>query len=108
MHLLTAKNYAISKSAVQVLPEKCYTTAARFGNKQPMMNLAHIAKHLALISTLSGAVATSLALDPLNIWLLNAGALLYLYWSVTVRDWNLVAVNAGLLTIYLIGAIIRL
>ena len=72
------------------------------------MNTANIAKHLALILTLSGALATSLSIDPLNIWLLNAGAVLYLYWSVSVRDWNLVAVNAGLLTIYVIGAIIRL
>ena len=72
------------------------------------MNTANIAKHLALILTLSGAIATALQWDPLNIWLLNAGAVLYLYWSMTVRDWNLVAVNAGLLTIYVVGAIIRL
>ena len=72
------------------------------------MNLANTAKQLALISTLAGALATALAQDPLNIWLLNAGAILYLYWSYSVRDWNLVAVNGGLLTIYLIGAIIRL
>ena len=72
------------------------------------MNTATIAKHAALISTLAGAAATSLAWDPLNIILLNVGSVLYLYWSLTVRDWNLVAVNAGLLTIYLIGAIIRL
>lgn len=72
------------------------------------MNTANIAKHLALILTLSGAIATALAQDPLNIWLLNAGAILYLYWSYTARDWNLVAVNAGLLTIYAVGAIIRL
>ena len=73
-----------------------------------VMKLENIAKHLALVVTLSGALATSLALDPLNIILLNLGAVLYLYWSLSVRDWNLVAVNAGLLTIYVIGAIIRL
>jgi hypothetical protein len=72
------------------------------------MNTANIAKHLALILTLTGAAATALQWDPLNIWLLNAGAVLYLYWSYTAKDWNLVAVNAGLLTIYVIGAIIRL
>jgi hypothetical protein len=72
------------------------------------MKLEIIAKHLALISTLLGAAATALAWDPLNIILLNLGSILYLYWSLTVRDWNLVAVNAGLLTIYVIGAIIRL
>jgi hypothetical protein len=73
-----------------------------------VMKLENIAKHLALVATLSGALATSLALDPLNIVLLNLGAVLYLYWAVSVRDWNLVAVNGGLLTIYVIGAIIRL
>lgn len=72
------------------------------------MKLEIIAKHLALVATLAGALATSLALDPLNIVLLNLGSILYLYWSLSVRDWNLVAVNAGLLTIYVIGAIIRL
>ena len=72
------------------------------------MNTANIAKQLALISTLAGAAATALAWDPLNIALLNLGSILYLYWSLTVRDWNLVAVNAGLLTIYVIGAIIRI
>lgn len=72
------------------------------------MNTATAAKHLALILTLAGALATALAWDPLNILLLNVGSILYLYWSYSVRDWNLVAVNGGLLTIYLIGAIIRL
>ena len=72
------------------------------------MKLNIVAKHLALISTLAGAAATALAWDPLNIALLNLGSILYLYWSLTVKDWNLVAVNAGLLTIYAVGAIIRI
>lgn len=72
------------------------------------MMIANIAKQLALVATLCGAAATALAWDPLNIVLLNLGSVLYLYWSITVRDWNLVAVNAGLLTIYVVGAIIRL
>ena len=72
------------------------------------MKLNIVAKQLALISTLAGALATALAWDPLNIVLLNIGSVLYLYWSWTVKDWNLVAVNGGLLTIYVIGAIIRL
>jgi hypothetical protein len=72
------------------------------------MKLENIAKHTALFFTLVGALFTSLAWDPFNILFLNLGAVLYLYWSLSVRDWNLVAVNAGLLTIYVIGAIIRL
>lgn len=73
-----------------------------------VMKLENIAKHLALFCTLVGALFTTLAWDPFNILFLNLGAVLYLYWSLAVRDWNLVAVNAGLLTIYVIGAIIRL
>lgn len=65
-------------------------------------------KTLALIATLSGAAATALMWDPLNIVLLNLGSILYLIWSLKVRDWNLVAVNAGLLTIYGFGAILRI
>ncbi len=72
------------------------------------MNTANTAKQLGLVTTLTGALATSLALDPLNIVLLNLGSIFYLYWSLRVRDWNLVAVNGGLLTIYVIGSIIRL
>ena len=65
-------------------------------------------KWTACASTLCGALATSLALDPLNIVLLNIGALIYLIWSLRIREWNLVAVNGGLLTIYVIGAILRM
>ena len=62
-----------------------------------------ILKWVACAVTLSGALCTSLRIDPLNIYLLNAGALLYLFWSIRIREWNLSAVNAGLLTIYAVG-----
>jgi hypothetical protein len=62
-----------------------------------------ILKWVACAVTLSGALCTSLRIDPLNIYLLNAGALLYLLWSIRIREWNLSAVNAGLLTIYAVG-----
>ncbi len=84
---------------VDKLDDLCYTVN---------MKLENIAKTLGLLSTLSGALATALQYDPLNIWLLNAGALFYLFWSVRVKDWNLTLVNGGLLTIYVVGAIIRL
>jgi len=42
-------------------------------------------------------------IDPLNIYLLNAGALLYLIWSLRIREFSLVTINAGLLLIYVIG-----
>lgn len=62
-----------------------------------------ILKWVACAVTLSGALCTSLRIDPLNIYLLNAGALLYLLWSIRIREWNLSAVNTGLLTIYAVG-----
>ncbi len=67
------------------------------------IELNDIVKWVACAVTLAGALCTSLRLDPLNIYLLNAGALLYLFWSIRIREWNLSAVNAGLLTIYAVG-----
>lgn len=67
-----------------------------------------ILKWSGCASTILGALCTSLALDPANIILLNLGSLLYLCWSLRIKEWNLVAVNGGLLTIYLLGAILRM
>jgi len=67
-----------------------------------------ILKWSACAATICGALCTSLSLDPLNIVLLNIGAVLYLTWSLRIREWSLVAVNGGLLTIYALGAILRL
>jgi len=64
-------------------------------------------KWTACAITLSGALATSLQIDPMNIWLLNGGAALYLWWSLRIREWSLVTINAGLLAIYLVGLAIR-
>jgi hypothetical protein len=55
--------------------------------------------------TLAGAVLTSLAIDPINVYLLNAGSVLFLVWAVRIRDTALIAVNAGLLTIYAVGTV---
>lgn len=60
-------------------------------------------KWIACGITLVGALCTSLRIDPMNIYLLNVGAVLYLIWSVRIREWNLVVINAGLLLIYVIG-----
>jgi len=55
-----------------------------------------------------GAICTSINITPINVYLLNLGALLYLIWSVRVRDINLIIVNAGMLVIYGSGTIYRL
>jgi len=65
--------------------------------------LNFVLKWVACVVTLSGALCTALRIDPTNIYLLNLGAVLYLIWSVRIREWNLVVVNAVLLLIYCIG-----
>lgn len=67
------------------------------------LNFNAILKWTALVLTLSGALMTSLRIDPWNIYALNCGALLYLWWSARIKELNLVFVNAGLLGIYVIG-----
>ena len=53
--------------------------------------------------TLMGALCTSLRIDPLNVYLLNLGAILFLWWAVRIRDRAMITVNAGLLGIYILG-----
>ena len=65
-------------------------------------------KWVATVVTLIGALATALMFDPLNIWLLNIGAALFLWWGFLIKDKAIITVNAGLLVIYLIGLWIRI
>jgi hypothetical protein len=67
------------------------------------MRLDFYLKWSACVVTLLGALCTSLRIDPLNIYLLNAGSILYLTWGYRIREYNLIAINAGLLLIYLYG-----
>lgn len=62
-----------------------------------------ILKWSATFLVLAGAVCTSLRIDPLNIWLLNLGTLLFVFWSFRIRDRAMITVNVGLLVIYCIG-----
>ena len=50
-----------------------------------------------------GALCTSLRIDPLNIYFLNVGALLYLLWAIRIRERNLIIVNGVLLALYVVG-----
>ena len=72
------------------------------------MSKVNILKWVATFVTLGGALATALMIDPLNIWLLNLGALLFLIWGVCIRERAMVAVNFGLLAIYVFGLIYRI
>lgn len=68
-----------------------------------MLSLNWWLKWVACAVTLSGALCTALRIDPMNIYLLNAGAVLYLMWSIRIREWNLIVVNVALLLIYILG-----
>lgn len=73
-----------------------------------MMKKVDIIKWVATIVTLLGAIATALMYDPLNVYLLNLGALLFLIWAVMIKERAMITVNAGLLLIYIIGLVVRL
>jgi hypothetical protein len=60
-------------------------------------------KWAGTVITLAGALCTSLRVDPLNVYLLNIGALLFLWWAFRIRDRAMITVNAGLLGIYILG-----
>ena len=60
-------------------------------------------KWSACVVTLAGAILTSLRIDPLNIYLLNAGAVLYFVWGYRIREWNLIVINLGFILIYTVG-----
>jgi len=60
-------------------------------------------KWAGTVVTLAGALCTSLRVDPLNVYLLNVGALLFLWWAFRIRDRAMITVNAGLLAIYVLG-----
>ena len=68
-----------------------------------LFNLNFYLKWSACVVTLAGAILTSLRIDPLNIYLLNVGAILYFIWGHRIREWNIIVINAGFIVIYAIG-----
>ncbi len=69
--------------------------------------LNNILKWTALAATLTGAGFTAFELHFANRELLALGSLLYLVWSVRIREANLIAVNAGLLALYAVGLFLK-
>jgi hypothetical protein len=66
-------------------------------------------KWLGTAFTILGALLTSLGgLDPWNVLAFNLGAGFWLWASVRMQDAALMAVNAALLSIYVVGSILRL
>ena len=70
--------------------------------------LNDLLKWTACLATMAGALATTLSIDPLNVFLLTLGGTLYLIWSIRIREWNLIIVNIALLAIYGYGTVLRL
>jgi len=58
--------------------------------------------------TVLGAITTATAHDPLNIYLLNIGTILWLAWAIITKRNSLITVNASLLAVYVYGFIIRI
>ena len=63
-------------------------------------------KWVATVVCLLGAFCTSFRIDPINIYLLNVGAFLFLVWSIRIKDTALIVVNFGLLIAYFLGLFI--
>jgi hypothetical protein len=59
----------------------------------------------ATVAILAGAILTSVALDPYNVWCFNVGTALMLTWALRVRIAAQIVVNAGLLVIYMLGTV---
>jgi hypothetical protein len=72
------------------------------------MKIEDIIKWVATVITLLGALATALMYDPLNVYLLNLGAVFFLIWAVMIKEKAMITVNAGLLLIYITGLVVRL
>lgn len=64
-----------------------------------------ILKWTACIITLVGAVCTSLLIIPLNIFILATAAVVYLTWSIRIREWSLIVINTAMLLVYGLGSI---
>lgn len=72
------------------------------------MLLVNKIKWVATAITLAGTIATAAMFDPLNIWLLNIGSLLFLIWAFMIKEKAMITVNSGLLLIYVFGAFYRM
>ena len=73
-----------------------------------MIKLNNFLKWTATILTILGALAISYKIDPLNLYLLNAGSVFWIIWSLRIREYSILLVNLVMMLIYAHGLIIRL
>jgi hypothetical protein len=64
-------------------------------------------KWVGTAATIVGALATAGGFDPINIVAFNIGAAFWLLASIRMKDSASMAVNAGLLGIFALGALVR-
>jgi hypothetical protein len=72
------------------------------------MNLNSTIKWTATVITVLGALAVANSWDPLNIYLFNAGSILWVWWAIRVREPSIIVVNVAMLLVYLYGFVIRI
>ena len=70
------------------------------------MKLDPTLQWVGTVFTLLGAVLTSAAIDPWNIWAFNIGTICWGWYAYRAKMASLFTVNAGLMVIYM-GGIIR-
>lgn len=70
------------------------------------MSINTFLKWFATSITLVGALLTSLQAVPINIYFLNFASIVWLVWSIRIKENSLIAVNLGLLAMYAIGLFI--
>jgi len=79
----------------------------------PQSRFNNFLKWTATVLTLLGAALVSAKTDPTLVDLiqswdvrcLNVGCVVWLIWSVRIRDFGLIVVNGGLLMIYMLGTV---
>lgn len=64
-------------------------------------------KWIGTFFSIVGALATAGGFDPVNIIAFNLGCVFWLLASIRMKDAALMSVNAGLLGIYALGALVR-
>lgn len=67
----------------------------------------NILKWVACAVTLTAALLTSFEVLGYNRELFAVGAVLYLIWSIRIREANLIVINGALLAIYGVGLIVK-
>ena len=46
--------------------------------------------------------------DPLNIYLLNLGSILWVWWAIRIKEPSIVVVNLAMLAVYVYGFFVRM